>query len=215
MEVVRLLIDTDISGLLGDWARVDGNFAALQAQAGADQPRLRSVMAFWHAVQGRYDEAAQSLALAEPVPEMWTPPVMGGDVSYGLMETAQVRIYRATGREAAALRLTTDLLQALRTARKAVGNGCNWPGMSAAWMRYASLAANEGLQEEAVDALQGALRCGDLPPTFQPQLPWFRSLEGYPPYDALLQERARRVQSIETQLLALESSAGEQATAAQ
>ena len=42
------------------------------------------------------------------------------------------------------------------------------------WMRYASLAANEGFKDEAVDALAGAMRCGDLPPAFQPQLPWFK-----------------------------------------
>ncbi len=206
MEVVRLFLHADIAGLRGDFAAVDRDLGALQARVGADNPRVRSVMAFWHAVQGRYDEAATSLALAEPVPEEWVPPVMGGDASYGLMETAQVRIYRATGRQADARRRVDQLLTALRAARRAVGDGCEWTSMPAAWMRYASLAANEGLKDEAVDALQGALRCGDLPPGFQPQLPWFRNLEGYPPYDTLVRERERRVEDIKAELLRLEGS---------
>jgi adenylate cyclase len=206
MEVVRLFLHADIAGLRGDFAVVDRDLEVLQARVGADNPRVRSVMAFWQAVQGRYDEAAASLALAEPVPEEWVPPVMGGDASYGLMETAQVRIYRATGREADARRRVDELLARLRTARRAVGDGCEWGLMPAAWMRYASLAANEDLKEEAVDALQGALRCGDLPPGFQPQLPWFRNLQGYPPYDALVRERERRVEDIKAELLRLEGS---------
>jgi hypothetical protein len=117
-----------------------------------------------------------------------------------------VRIYRATGREADARRRVDELLARLRTARRAVGDGCEWGLMPAAWMRYASLAANEDLKEEAVDALQGALRCGDLPPGFQPQLPWFRNLQGYPPYDALVRERERRVEDIKAELLRLEGS---------
>ena len=89
-----------------------------------------------------------------------------------------------------------------------VGDGCDWKRLTPGWMRYASLAANEGFKDEAVDALEGALRCGELPPGFQPQFPWFRSLEGYPPYDALLKERNRRVAEIRAQLLALEAEAG-------
>ena len=49
------------------------------------------------------------------------------------------------------------------------------------------------IPDEAVDALRGAFRCGDLPWAFEPGLPWFRSLEGYPPYDELLRERDRRI----------------------
>jgi hypothetical protein len=73
-------------------------------------------------------------------------------------------------------------------------------------VRYASLAANEGLQAEAVRALRAAMRCADLPYGFWPQLPWFRSLEGYAPYDELLRERERRVARLRTELLALEAS---------
>jgi hypothetical protein len=37
-------------------------------------------------------------------------------------------------------------------------------------MRYPSFAASEGLKDEAVAALRDALRCGDLPYGFYPQL---------------------------------------------
>jgi hypothetical protein len=73
-------------------------------------------------------------------------------------------------------------------------------GSRGTWTEYASLAAHEGLKDEAVDALRGALRCGDLPWAFEPGLPWFRSLEGYPPYDELLRERERRVARIRAEL---------------
>ena len=74
-------------------------------------------------------------------------------------------------------------------------------------MRYAGVAANEGLKDEAVDALRGAMRCADLPYGFRPQLPWFQSLEGYAPYDELLRERERRVERIRTEMLRLEANA--------
>jgi hypothetical protein len=215
MRVVRLLIDTDLSGLVGDWARVDRNFEVLASifRPVDTAPRwpgatlLRSVMAFWYAVQERYPEAAESLALAGPVQDQLTPPLMGGDASYGLLETAQVRILRATGRDADARRLLDEVLARLRTARKSVGDGCEWPGMYPAWMRLASLAANEGLKDEAVDALLGAFRCGELPSAFQPQLPWFRAMEGYAPYDALLKERDRRIAKVRPELERLEQAA--------
>jgi hypothetical protein len=72
-------------------------------------------------------------------------------------------------------------------------------------MRFAALAANEGLKVEAVTALKDAMRCGDLPFSFQPELPWFRSLEGYPPYDELVRERDRRITAIRAEMSRLES----------
>ena len=74
-------------------------------------------------------------------------------------------------------------------------------------MRFASLAANEGQRAEATDALKGAMSCGDLPYGFQPQLPWFRSMKGYAPYDALLRERERRIEKIRPELISLEADA--------
>ena len=212
MEAIRLFIETDLLALDGDWPAVERNFEALLARIGPDDdryPRLQSMMAFWREVQGRHADAARSLAVAEPIPESWLPPVAGGDAAFGLMETAQVRIYRATGREDDAKRLAETVLRRLRAGRVAVGEACEWRevAIETSWVRLASLAANEGLKDEAVDALQGAMRCGELPAAFQPQLPWFRDLEGYPPYDALVRERERRVERIRAELLALEASA--------
>ena len=160
-------------------------------------------------LEGRSEEAAKLLALAGPVPDHWTPPLMGGDAYYGLMETAQTRIYRATGRGDEAGRLVGELMPRMRAEARAVGKGCrlndrNYDG----WMRYASLAANEGLKDEAVAALEGAMRCGDLPPAFQPQLPWFRQLDGYPPYEALKREREQRIERISAELIKIETQSG-------
>ena len=75
-------------------------------------------------------------------------------------------------------------------------------------MRYAALAANEGHKDEVVQAMQTAMRCGDLPFGFWPQLPWFKSLEGYAPYEALLKERAARIERVRAELTKLEATAG-------
>ena len=209
MESIRLFLDTDIAGLREDWPRVDRNLVLLRERPKSDKRRLHSVTAFWYALQGRYAEAAEALPGGEPVPDEWTPPVMGGDNTYGLFETAQARIYRATGREADADRLVMGVLGRLRSESTSLGAGCALDGRPyAGWMRHASLAANEGLKDEAVEALKGAMRCGDLPPTFQPQLPWFRQLDGYPPYEALKRERERRIERISAELIRIERESG-------
>jgi hypothetical protein len=167
------------------------------------------VAAFWQAVQGRYAEAAEALPAGEPVPDNWTPPVMGGDNNYGLFETARARIYRQTGREAEAGLMVKGLLGLLRSQSKSVGAGCALDGdVYDGWMRHASLAADQGLKDEAVAALQGAMRCGYLPPAFQPQLPWFRQLDGYPPYEALKREREQRVERARAELIKIETDSG-------
>ena len=207
-EVVRRFLEVDAAGLRGDWQELERRLAGLIAKRGAAHPGVLSTVAFWRSVQGRYDEAAQALAVA---PANWwesgggTAPILGNMPEWGAQDPAALRVYRATGRGPDADRLAGELLGRLRAERRMVGNGCQWPTES--WMRYAGVAAGEGLREEAVDALQGALRCGDLPFGFQPQLPWFRSLEGYAPYDRLLQERARRVERIRAELLRLEAEA--------
>jgi TolB-like protein len=205
-EAVRLFLDADVSGLRGDWERFDRDLAQLDSRQWSDPTRVSSMRAFWYEVQGRHAEAAEALALAGPIPDDWIPPAMGVDANYGLMDTAKVRILRATGRGDEARRYAEDLLTRLRAERTAVGPGCIKDGRRYdGWMRHASLAAGEGLKDEAVDAIEAALRCGDLPPAFQPQLPWFRELEGYAPYDALLDERARRVERTRGELLRLEA----------
>jgi TolB-like protein len=209
MEAIRLFIEADIAGVLGDWPTVDRVLASLATRNWRDPTRVHSVAAFWQAVQGRYDEAAVSLAQAGPIPDSMMPPAMGMDAVYGLMETAQARIYRETGRGPEADRLATELLEGFRTERKAVGKGCTLGDRRySGWMRHASLAANEGLKDEAVDALRGALRCGELPPGFLPQLPWFRALDGFAPYEELKREREARIARIRPELLRIEAESG-------
>jgi hypothetical protein len=83
-----------------------------------------------------------------------------------LRERGVIRV--ATGREEAARRLAEERLQALRAQRRAAGTACAMSlfssGSRGTWLEYASLAANEDLKDEAVGALQGAMRCGELPP---------------------------------------------------
>ena len=201
---VPFILDSQVAGLQGDWTRLDRVLQQMRTEMGEDNRRVQSIVAFWGSVRGHYADAAKALALAEPIPEISPPPALGGDAHWGLMETAQVRIYRGTGRTEMAQRFARERLHQLREEWRAADKKCDWTGWMQAPMRYASLAANEGLKEEAVRALQAAMRCGDMPFGFWPQLPWFRSLEGYAPYDELLRERARRTERIRNELLQLE-----------
>ena len=202
---LRPLVDVQVAGLQGDWPRLDRLLRVMRTEMGEDNRRVHSIVAFWGSVRGHYAEAAKALALAEPIPEIEAPPGLGHDAWWGLMETAQVRIYRGTGRADMARRFASERLDRLREEWRTADKKCDWVGWMQAPMRYASLAANEGFKEEAVRALQAAMRCGELPYGFFPQLPWFRSLEGYAPYDELLRERARRIERIRTELLQLEA----------
>jgi len=125
------------------------------------------------------------------------------------METAAVRILRETGRGDGARSRVDQLLARLRAGRAAVGSRCSTESRRYDdWMRHASLAANEGPKDEAADALRGAMRCGDLPPGFLPQLPWFRSLDGYVPFEELKRERERRIEIIRKELIRIETESG-------
>ena len=103
-----------VAGRQGDWARLDEALGKLRGRFGEADPTVASVTAFWLTVRDRHEEAAQWLARAEPVPDMAFPAILGTDTTYGLMDTARVRIYRATGREAEARRLADERLQAPR-----------------------------------------------------------------------------------------------------
>jgi TolB-like protein len=214
-RLVTLTLRTEVAGLQGDWVRLDRILQEAKALAGEDLQQLWSVEAFWRSVQGRYTEAALALAKAEPLVAQQAPPVMGGDTSWGQMETAKIRILRGTGRAAEAGRLATQLLAQMRPTWKKSVSKCEWEGFMDEPLRYAALAANEGHKDEAVQALQTAMHCGDLPFGFWPQLPWFKSLEGYAPYEALLKERAARIERIRGELAALEATAGDRLPRAQ
>ena len=204
MEAIRLFVDADLAGLAGDWPRLERRWAELDARPGVSPERLAGVRAFWFAVLGRDDEAAHWLARAEPVPDVWLPPVMGSSNDYGLMDTMRLHILRATGRGEEASREAQARLAVLREQRAALGEGCGEPVFSG-WISLAGIAAVEGLRDEAVDALTGAQRCGDLPPGFNPAWPWFRGLDGYSPYEALKTERLTRIERVRAELLRVES----------
>jgi len=74
-EAVRLFLEAGIACVLGDWERVDCDL--LLERPWARSARVQSMRAFWYAVQERHEEAATALARAEPIPEFFTPPVMG------------------------------------------------------------------------------------------------------------------------------------------
>ena len=206
LAAARDTFAVQVAGLQGNWPLLERRLADLQARSGNDDPRMRSTMAFWLAVQGRHAEAAESLALAEPVPEARAAPSLGNDRNLGLMDTVMVRIHRETGRKAEADRLASSALARLRPTEPAGDEACGAHAWEPGIVAYASLAANEGLKDEAVRALRLAMKCGDLPFGFWPQLPWFKSLEGYAPYDDLVRERERRAAQIRNELLALETS---------
>jgi hypothetical protein len=56
-----------------------------------------------------------------------------------------------------------------------------------------------------VRALRSVLERAHLIVPFDPQLPWFRSLEGHPGYAQLLAERQRRIDEARTEMRALEA----------
>ena len=200
----RAHFEMEVAGLQGDWTRLDRLFAERKTPAGEVDALTLSVMAFWLAAQGRFEEASQSLARAGPIPAYRRPAVLGADRSWGLMETVMVRIYRKTGRRPEADRLAAEALRRMRPGPNDGDEACTWKIWEAGPVAYASLAAQEGLRDEAVRALRLAMRCGDLPFGFWPQLPWFRELEGYAPYGELLRERERRVARLRAELVALD-----------
>jgi len=199
-EQLRLWMTIDTAGLLGDFGRLESAIAKLEAVYGHEHPGLSASKAFWLAVQDRLDEAAAALAHAEPIPDSLVPYRMGGSVDLGQMLPAQLRIYRATGRGTEAQRLAEQQFTRLR---KQIADADSEEGPPP-WAALAGLAANEGRREEAVEALREAMAHSPLPYDFRPELPWFRSLEGYAPYDELIRERERRIEGIRVELESLD-----------
>jgi hypothetical protein len=204
----------EVAGLAGDWQMVDQALDDVLANAPKSDPRAHAVVAFWRAVQGRYEDAARSLALAEPVPMQREGPALGASLAWGQMDTAIVRILRATGRGAEADRRAAEALKRLQPPHASDDEPCHWSLWESGPVAYAGLAANEGLKSEAVRALRLAMLCGDLPFGFWPHLAWFKSLEGYAPYDELLRERSQRIESLRAELLGMEAEATTTADAA-
>jgi hypothetical protein len=203
--IMFLLIDA--YGMLGDEPRLRELFAELAASRGAENRDLNSRIAFWHSVFGNFGEAARALALAEPIPE---DPITGGlGISINVFQAlpAKLRVLRATGRATEADELAQRYLAQWRGLRPKTPEAGTF-----SWVDLAALAANEGHRDEAVDALRHAMAESDLPYLFRPTLPWFRNLEGHSGYDALVREREKRIGTIRSEMLALESAQAKEAT---
>jgi TolB-like protein/tetratricopeptide (TPR) repeat protein len=195
----------DLLGTAGDETRVRELIAELKEIHGAEQRDLNARIAFWASVFGRYDEAAPALALAEPIPEEPQTGGLGSSIVTFQALPAKLRVLRATGRQAEADELASHYLAKWRDSLRA-----NPAPEGIELTDLAALAANEGHRDEAVELLRRAMDEADLPFFFRPSLPWFRSLEGHPGYDALLGERAARVERLRTEMRALEANASKE-----
>jgi TolB-like protein/tetratricopeptide (TPR) repeat protein len=193
----------DVIGVQGDEARLRELFAELGTVRGADDQQLNLRMAFWYSVFGDHDEAAGALAKAEPVPESPSIGGLGASIEFFQALPAMLRVYRATGRGSQADDLANRYLAKWRAAYAQDREATNW-----SLVDLAALAANEGHRDEAIDVLEQMMRLYHLPPGFRPVLPWFRGLEGEPRYDAIVRERAARIERSRSALLALEQASG-------
>ena len=159
---VPLLLDAQVAGLQGDWTRLDRLLREMRTEMGEDNRRVQSVVAFWGSVRGHYADAAKALALAEPIPETSAPPGLGGDTHWGLMETAQVRIYRGTGRAEMARRFARERLDQLREEWRAADKKCDWTRLDAGPDAICESRCERGLEgggrarPASRDALRGA-----------------------------------------------------------
>lgn len=182
----------EVAGLQGDYATVERLAARLAALQSEDPSAEHRQLAFWRAVQGRYEDAAEALARGEPVPEDAIGP-LGANLLSRQALPAVLRIYRATGRATEAGTLARKYLQLLRADPEQ-------------GLPLAALAANEGLRDEAVAALRREFQQSPLSMMFHPELPWFRSLEGDPGYDTLLALRQKRIDTAHAAMLKLEAA---------
>ena len=186
---VSRYLQAEIAGLRGDFREWD----RLTAQGyeygspGASWSRI-----FWLAVQERYAEAAKLMADLGPLRREGGPGGRGSSVGHGLLP-AVLRTYRATGRSQEADALAKEYLE-------------RWREEGASDM-FAELAANEGLDDEAVRMLEQLLDRSPLVEWFRPELPWYRHLEGREDYDRLLAERRRRMAQAHEEMLKIEAQA--------
>ena len=113
-----------------------------------------------------------------------------------------LRTYRATGRADEAHKLATRYLASLRgpPPEPLDEDSLHWRALD-----VAALAANEGYKDEAVAALRTAFELAHLVWLFDPQVPWFRSLEGHPGYAEVLAERQRRIDEARIEMRAIEA----------
>jgi hypothetical protein len=58
---------------------------------------------------------------------------------------------------------------------------------------------------QAVELLRIEVSTNKIAPLFRPNLPWFRSLEGHPGYDALVRQKAERLAKYRAEMMAVEA----------
>jgi hypothetical protein len=182
-------LQAEIAGLRGDfreWERLTA-----QGYESGSPARLWSRI-YWLAVQERYEEAARLMADAGPLRREGGPGARGTSVGHGLLP-AVLRVYRATGRSQEADALAEEYLE-------------RWREEGGSDM-LAELAANEGLDDEAVRELKKQFDGVPLVEGFRPELPWYRHLEGREDYDRLLAERRRRMAQAREEMLQIEAQA--------
>jgi TolB-like protein len=195
--IMFLLVD--VLGSLGEEARQRALFDQMAAALGAEDKGLNARKAFWFSVFEHYDEAAKALALAEPIPEQHEHGGMGAAIVVFQALPAMLRVYRATGRAAEADALAQQYLEKWRKERPSD------PGIGWLWTDLAALAASEGHKDEAVELLRIDMNANKVAPLFRPNLPWFRSLEGHPGYDALVREKAERLAKYRAEMNEIEA----------
>jgi hypothetical protein len=187
------------AGYAGDESKLRGLWERSPEMPDSDPKELAKTKMFWLSVFGHFDEAAKALAAAEPIAEddggSWA-------ASDSQSVPAKLRILRATGRAAEADVLANKTLASYRARRAKKPEDRFYDYL----VRDAALAANEGHKDEAVKLLQELMRWQDVPFGFAPGLPWFKSLEGYAPYDTLIAERAQRVKKARDGMLALDAT---------
>ena len=189
-------------GLAGDEAAQRDMLTRYATAVPTDEKTRQAMRAFWTSVSGDYAAATDALRRAEPIGDD-EEVFFGMTLRHNQALPAMLRTYRATGRAAAADALAARYLGKYRAEKPRKPDEQQYD-----WVGYAALAASEGRKDEAVDALRQAMRWADVPVGFVPQLPWFRTLEGYAPYDAIVREHAARVARIRQQMLALAASVG-------
>jgi TolB-like protein/tetratricopeptide (TPR) repeat protein len=184
-------LQVELAGLVADWEAWERHDARAHELWPDDAATWRRT-GFWLAVQGRYAEAAEALEKGKPWPEHMIAGGLGSALFHRQLLPAVLRTYRATGRAAEADELAGKYLGALRSN----------PGDH---FDLGVLAANEGLADEAVRALEVAFQERPVGWFFYPQLPWFRDLEGQPGYERLRKEYERRVSDVHAELLRIEA----------
>jgi TolB-like protein len=194
LQDIALWFALELAVLTADRNSVDALTAELSSRHAANPQGLGDV-AFWLAVQGRYAEAAEVYAKAGPLLD--TDAMGRGAHACSDGTPALLRTYRAMGRTNEAQSLATRCLALLR-ARYEDEEGT--PRDTDTAFALAALAANEGYKDEAVRALRTDVERKPLELYFDPQLPWYRTLEGNPGYAAYLAERQRRMEQARAEM---------------